>query len=222
MLGEALAAAEEIELHSEGEAGDLAAQFFDELDGGFHGAAGGKQVIYQQDALAGLNGIAVDLEGVGAVFEIVSDPGYRRGQLARFAHWNKTGVEAVGKRGAEDESARFDAEDEVDLALEVMRGEGVDKLGEAGRIFEQRSDVVEENAGLGEVRHGAHKSFERFYVYWFLCLWHELFHSWMAFSGRQQSNLGWKGTGDKYGSASLSIIEGLSGGARISCGQKVV
>ena len=161
VLGEAFAAAEEVEFDGEGEAGDFAAELFDELDGGFHGAAGGEQVVDEQDALAGLDGVEVDFERVGAVFEIVGDAGYRCGQLARLADGDEAGIEAVGERGAEDESAGFDAEDEVDLAFKIVGGERVDEHGEAGAVFEQRGDVVEEDARLGEVGHGAHERLER-------------------------------------------------------------
>jgi hypothetical protein len=117
VLLEAVAAFEEVELDGEGEAGDLAAELLDELDGGFHGAAGGEQVVDEDDALAGLDGVEVNLERVGAVFEIVGDAGDWRGELARLAHGDEAGIEAVGQSGAEDESARLNAEDEIDLVV---------------------------------------------------------------------------------------------------------
>ena len=46
-----------------------------------------------------------------------------------------------------------------------MRRHGVDELGEAGLVFQQGGDVVEENPGLGEVRNGADKRFKGFDVH---------------------------------------------------------
>ena len=58
----------------------------------------------------------MDLQRVGAVFELVGDPGDGRGQLARLADRDEPGVETVGESGSEDEAAGLDAEDEVDFA----------------------------------------------------------------------------------------------------------
>jgi hypothetical protein len=163
---EAVAAFEEVEFDGEGEAGDLAAQLLDELYRCFHGAAGGEEIVDEDDALAGLDGIHMDLEGVGTVLEVVGDSGHWGGKLARLAHRNEAGIEAVREGGAEDESARLDAQHEVDFLLDVVGGQSVNELGEAGLVFEQGGDVVEENAGLGEVGHGAHEGLEFFYVDW--------------------------------------------------------
>jgi hypothetical protein len=115
VLGEFGAAFEEVELDGEGEAGDLSAELLDELDGGLHGAAGGEQVVDQDDALAGLDGVEVDLQRIRAVLQVVADAGNGRGQLLGLAHGDEAGVEAVGQRGAEDEAARLDAQDQVDF-----------------------------------------------------------------------------------------------------------
>jgi len=161
---EAIATFEEIEFHGEREAGNFSAELLHEFYGCFHGAAGGEEVVDEDDALAGLNCVIVNLEGVGAIFEVVGDTGDGSGELARLAHGDESGVEAVGEGGAEDESAGLDAEDQVDLLFDVVRSEGVNELGEAGLVFQKRGDVVEEDAGLGEVRYGAHEGFELFYI----------------------------------------------------------
>src|SRR6185312_3576747 len=101
----------------------------------------GQQVVDDDDALAGLDGVEMDFEGVGAVFEVVVDAGGGGGELSGLAHRNESGVEAVGQGGAEDEAARFDAEDEVDVLADVVLRESVDELGEAGLVLQERSDV---------------------------------------------------------------------------------
>ena len=98
---------------------------------------------------------------VGAVLEVVADARGFGGQLLGLAHGDEAGVQAVGERGAEDEAAGLDAEDEVDVLADVVRGQRVDELREAGLVLQQRGDVVEEDAGLGEVGHGADEFLER-------------------------------------------------------------
>ena len=102
-----------------------------------------------------------------AVLQVVADAGGWRGELLGLAHGDEAGVEAVGQRGAEDEAARLDAEDQVDLLADVVLRQRVDELREAGLVLQQRGDVVEEDAGLGEVGHGADELLQRLAVDWF-------------------------------------------------------
>ena len=62
------------------------------------GAAGGEHVVDDQDPLAGMDGVAVDLELVGAVLELVLLAGDRPRQLAGLADRHEPGAEAVGDR----------------------------------------------------------------------------------------------------------------------------
>jgi len=166
--GELGAALEEVEFDSEADTDNFSAEFFYELHRRLHRAAGGEEVVDDEDALAGLDGVEMDFEGVGAVLEVVADFGRGGGEFFGLADRDEAGVEAVGERGAEDEAAGFDAEDHVDVFADVVRGEGVDELGEAGFILEQRGDVVEEDAGLGEVGDRADELLERLAVDVFL------------------------------------------------------
>ena len=84
VLGKFGAAFEEVEFDGYGEADDFAAELLDELDGRVHGAAGGEQVVDDDDALAVLDGVEMDFERVGAVLEVVVDAGDLRGELFRF------------------------------------------------------------------------------------------------------------------------------------------
>lgn len=160
--GESLASTKEIEFDSKAKADRIATEPAHELECGFHGAASGEQIIDKQNALAGLDGVEVNFEGVGAVFEIVGDADHGRGQLARLAHGDKAGVEAVGERRAEDEAARFNAENEIDLAFQPVSGHGVGERGKSSGVFEQGGDVVKKYAGLGVIGHGADERFECF------------------------------------------------------------
>src|SRR4051794_874769 len=67
------AALEEVQLHQEHGGGDGPAQLLDQLDGGAHGAAGGQQVVHHQHTLTGADGVHVQLERSGAIFQVVLD-----------------------------------------------------------------------------------------------------------------------------------------------------
>ncbi len=66
---EALAAVEEAELDDRCGTDDVGADAAQEVDRRRHGAAGRQQIVEDDDALAGADGVGLDLDGVGAVFE---------------------------------------------------------------------------------------------------------------------------------------------------------
>ena len=95
---------------------DFAAETGDHVIDRGHRAAGGKQIIGNQDTLAGLDGIRMDLEGIGAVFEIIGlAEGFER-KFPRFTHQDDAGTELVGQRRADDKAAGFDADDLVECS----------------------------------------------------------------------------------------------------------
>ena len=75
----------------------------------------------------------------------------RPGQLAGLAHRHERRPEVVGDGGGEDEAAGLDADDAVDLDVAEAVGELVDGPAEGAGVAEQRGDVPERDAGLGEV-----------------------------------------------------------------------
>ena len=79
----------------------------------------------------GIDGVAVDLELVGAVLEHVLLAGDRPGQLAGLAHGHERGAEPVGDRRGEDEAAGLDADHAVDVDAGEAVGERVDREAEA-------------------------------------------------------------------------------------------
>ena len=92
----------------------LAAEPLDQADGGRRRPAGGQHVVDDQDPLADVDGVAVDLEQVGAVLELVLLGLDLPGQLARLADGHEAGAEPVGDRGGDDEPPGLDADDLVD------------------------------------------------------------------------------------------------------------
>src|ERR1700683_2574110 len=70
-VGELGAAVEEGELKEDGDACYPGAGALHQVGGGAGGAAGGQDVVDDQDALAGGEGVGQYLDGGGAVFELV-------------------------------------------------------------------------------------------------------------------------------------------------------
>ena len=92
----------------------------------------------------------MDLERVGAVFELVARRVALVRQLARLADERQTESERIRHRGADDEAARLDAEDHVDTSAIAAR-DPIDDLLECRPRREQRRDVLEDDAGLRKV-----------------------------------------------------------------------
>ncbi len=160
MGGECPAGLEERQFDEHGDAGDLRAALGDQLAGGTHGAAGGEQVVDDEDALALNEGVHVDLEAVVAVFEGVVHAVDVAGELAGLAQGYEAAGEGLGDGGAEDEAAALCTDDVVD----VLAPEGVchelDGQGQPGGVGEQGREVFKDDAGLGEVRNFADEGFE--------------------------------------------------------------
>ena len=92
----------------------------DELASSLGGAAGSDEVIDDHDALAGLEGVGVDVELTLTVLEAVFDGHALAGQLPGLANRHQRQVEAVGQRRAEEEAPRLDGDDRIDIkALDV-------------------------------------------------------------------------------------------------------
>src|SRR5579859_1778255 len=159
---EFVAAVEAGEFDEYGDAGDCAAELGDQVAAGFHGSAGGQEVVYDQYALAFDDGVGVHFEGVFAVLEVVGHGDAAVGELAGLADDDEAGGETAGDGGAEDESAAFGADDEVDVLAAEGVGEELDGEGEAGGVGEEGCDVAEEDAGLGEIGYVANQPVEIF------------------------------------------------------------
>src|SRR3954449_11520128 len=75
------------------------------------GAAGGEQVVDEQDAVVGGEGVVVNLENAAAVFErVLAAPRFPR-QLPGLADRHEATAENARHAAAENETARFDRRD---------------------------------------------------------------------------------------------------------------
>src|SRR5438270_5356539 len=95
----------------------------------------------------------MNLEGIGTVFKSVVKLCGSSRKFARFANRNKSRIETIGHCRTKNKAARFHAQHQVYVFVEVMLRKCVDQRSEAEFVFEQRRDVIEENAGLGKIWH---------------------------------------------------------------------
>ena len=84
MAGELFPSAQRLEFHQEREKNDLTAGFFDQFDRSASRTSGGQYIVVDEHPVAGDDGIGVDLEGVGAVFQVVRNGEGGERQLAFF------------------------------------------------------------------------------------------------------------------------------------------
>ncbi len=99
----------------------------------------------------GRDRVLVHLHLVEPVFQAVGDAHGLVRQLALLADRDEAGRNLVGDGAAEDEAARLDAGDLVDLLPGIGMHQLVDGTAERARIAEQRGDVAKQDARLGIV-----------------------------------------------------------------------
>lgn len=153
IAGQLVAPLQAFELDEKIQTDDLAAKLSYEMDRRFRRTAGGQQVIDDKHPLADLHGISVDSKRVRPVFETVLDFKTIGRQLAGFPNRYKPGVQPGRQDARENEAAGFDPDDFADTSIPITLGEFVGQAAQRDGLFEQGGDVVEQNAGLGEIRH---------------------------------------------------------------------
>ena len=138
----------------------IGADLAQELDRAFGGAARRDEVVDQDHLLARLHRVGMHLHLVEPVFQRIGDAHRGVRQLAFLADRHEAGRDLMRHRAAEDEAARLDAGDLVDLRSGPGMHEFVDRTAEGARIRQQRGDVAEQDALLGIVRDGADACFQ--------------------------------------------------------------
>ena len=112
---EFFASAEKIKLDDEKQTDDFAAETFDQIERRARRSARRQQIIDNQDAMTFADGVTVYFERVLPVFQIVGNGNFFRRKLFRLADGNETGIQMICQRRGENKSARFDADDRVNL-----------------------------------------------------------------------------------------------------------
>ncbi|MPM19014.1 hypothetical protein SDC9_65432 [bioreactor metagenome] len=149
--GEHRTRVQEGQLHQHRDVHQLGPEPVDQARGRGEGAAGGQHVVDHQHPGTGPDRVGVDGQRLGAVLQVVADLVRLGGQLAGLADRHETGPQGDRHRGADDEATGLHADHHVDVGR-GGRDELVDGGPEAGRVAEQRGDVLEADALLREVR----------------------------------------------------------------------
>ena len=105
------------------------------------------------------NCVAMNLQSILAVLEIIRDLRTLSRQLLRLPHRNESRAEVIRKRRRKNKPARLHANHRINLLTFKLRSKRVNRVAQAFGMFEQRRDVVKIDAGLGKVRHFANQGF---------------------------------------------------------------
>src|SRR5918996_1517553 len=155
---------QERQLHQARDANDLAAEALHQLRGRLGRAPGGQDVVNDQDPLAGPERVAVDLEGLGAVLELVGlGLGLPR-ELPGLPDRHEPGPEVVRHGRGQDEAAGLDPHDLVDGPPAEVDHDHVDHRGERHLVGQEGRDVLERHPFLGEVGDVADQGLDPFEV----------------------------------------------------------
>ena len=148
-LGLSLMAGPDADLH-------VGTELAQQLGRGVHGAAGRQQVVEDDHPLARLEGVGLDLDSVGAVFQIVGVTHGLARQLALLADHHESQAELQGEGCGHQKSPRLDADQDIGLVGRDGLGQALDRGLPALRMYQQGRNVVEQDARLGKVRNGAY------------------------------------------------------------------
>ena len=99
-----------------------------------------------------MHGVCVDLHHGLAVLEVVRRADGGGWQAAGLAHRHEARIECVRDRTTENETARLDPGNELDIVLSVLIGDRIDSAVKCLRITEHAADVAENDARSGEIR----------------------------------------------------------------------
>src|SRR5918998_2840650 len=153
LVGLELVAAGEVgQFDQEGHAGYGAAGVLHELAHGAGGAAGGEEVVGDEDAGARRDGVGVGFQGVRAVLQLVGGGDGVARQLVGFAGEDEALFGAVGQGRPEHEAAGFGGEYAVVGYALRGRGQGVHGGVQGAAVLYQGGYVLEGDAPARKVR----------------------------------------------------------------------
>ena len=75
--------------------------------------------------------VAMNLQSVLAVLQVIRDRRAFGGQLLWLAHRHEAGAEVISQRRREDKATCFDPNYRVDLSAFVLRGQGINRFAQA-------------------------------------------------------------------------------------------
>jgi hypothetical protein len=145
------AAVEKGEFDQDGYANKVCAELVDESDGCRSGAAGGQEIIHNENGFAGEDGVLMKLDVGFAVFERVCGLACKPWEFSFFPDGNEPGTETVGYGGGEDKSPGVDADYLVHMKSTMGFAKQGDGFPEEFAVGKDGGDVFEDDAGFGEV-----------------------------------------------------------------------
>jgi hypothetical protein len=117
--------AETFDLEQESETGHHATEYFNELCSCCGRSTCGENVIHDQNLFARMNRIAMNLELVRPIFEVVFLTDNCPWQLAGFANRYESGTYPISNRRSENEASSLDADNPIDVGAFEPCGHGV-------------------------------------------------------------------------------------------------
>src|SRR5207244_2856904 len=128
----------------EGEGYHFAVQLLHEVYGGTGGAARSEKVVHDDHAITRSHGVAVHLDGVAAIFEVVFGGNRLGGELAQLAHRHEATAKPVSDGRAEDEAATLDGYHFIYLECLQLFSDAVNRLLEGFSVLQEGSNVPKE------------------------------------------------------------------------------
>ena len=145
------------ELHDKGKAAKGAPHAVHQLRAGAGCAAGGQQVIHDQDAGVPLKAVRQDFQSVRPVLQAVVDPDHLSGELAGFADRAETDLAGGGQSGPDDETAGFNPHDQIWLELIADQPQLPHHFLPGAGLAHQGGDVAKQDPWLGEIGNFPHQ-----------------------------------------------------------------
>ena len=114
-------------------------------------AASREEIVHQHDPSAGFDGIDMDGDGAGSIFEVVGLLEGLVGQLAFFTNRHDTGAQSESRRRGKNEAASINPDDSIDGTGRQAFDQKIDATGKQPRIGQDRCDVFELDARLRKI-----------------------------------------------------------------------
>ena len=158
MSGKFLPALQFFEFDQEIKSDDFSAQLSDERDGGGCGPPRREEVVDDKHPFAHTDGIPVDRQRVGPIFETIFDFEAVGRQLSRLPDRHEPRIEPLRQDTGVNEPPRFNAHHLGHPLPSIIGDKIVGDRREGLAILQQGCDVVKENAGLRVIRHLANEA----------------------------------------------------------------
>lgn len=142
---------QQLEFDQESASDDFAPEPLDRLDRSRCRAAGGDQIVVDQDPGAVRERVGVDFELVRPILEFVLDRDRLSRQLSGLSRRYEAGPDRLGQRSPEDETPGFGRDHQIDTQRPGIGGQLRGDLSRRLRHQQQRRDVPENDPFLGEV-----------------------------------------------------------------------